>query len=212
MNMKIYKKLPILFFSLYVLLVANTCFAQEIKKYILSEPSTKLIILEETFPFVIRKYSPTDRQIIPSFKSIEKQPVVSVELALIRYFSLLHEANFEQIPNEWSKSSQPFVRKLMNRPRSELSSARANLYQNSEIEFLSKIEYGKYILIEARLLDSKGVRKDQDTFAFENEDGRLKLTQDLADDPVMCCWKNASNRIRRAGIPGRGFPDILKNY
>ena len=63
--------------------------------------------------------------------------------------------------------------------------------------------------LKARRVGSKSP-ESFDSYALIQENSIWKLTQELADDPVMCCRNSGQARIQRVGVPGGEFRQMLE--
>lgn len=69
---------------------------------------------------------------------------------------------------------------------------------NRNFIFLTKIQYGKYVLIEYEAQESNAKSIYRDTIAFEKINDKWYLTQKLAADPILMHWNNPKGRIQIA--------------
>lgn len=61
---------------------------------------------------------------------------------------------------------------------------------------MTRIDYGKYVLVEYAAVKSDGHQAYKDTIALERFEGRWALTQALAADPVLMNWNAPSGRVQ----------------
>jgi len=132
--------------------------------------------------------------------------------ALASYFHRLATGDIEGALNSWSASSRRFIeRRNAKVATKDLVAAAKAQHSGTRYEFSKQISYGDYVIIElqsSRLELSKTVATD--AYALTREDGEWRLTQALADDPVMCCRAAPNSRIQRIGVPGGDFKQLLE--
>jgi hypothetical protein len=65
-------------------------------------------------------------------------------------------------------------------------------------QLLSRVEYGKYVLIHYEQKAAGAKKGSSDTMALENIGGKWYLTQALAADPILMHWNAPSGRVQVA--------------
>ncbi|MDN3542999.1 MAG: hypothetical protein ACK4S6_04270 [Roseateles asaccharophilus] len=131
---------------------------------------------------------------------------------LASYLNKLAAGDMDGALKSWTASSQRFIEKRNAKfATADLVAAAKAQHAGTRYEFSKQISYGDYVIIElqsSRLELSKTVATD--AYALTREDGEWRLTQALADDPVMCCRAAPNSRIQRIGVPGGDFKQLLE--
>lgn len=176
-----------------------------------SRPAHRSITVEYVHPYSEMKY--LDGKVYSKGDYGQWDPS-SAEANILMYFSALGSGDIDASLKFWAKNSHSFIRKRIDsKPRKEVISAMRQAHSGVWVKFLARVEYGNYLILEI----AKGVgavpegdKLVTEDYAFIQEDGIWRLTQDLVDDPVFCCRKNPSGRERRLGKPGGDFMKFMQ--
>lgn len=135
----------------------------------------------------------------------------SPETVLVEYLTALATGEVDQAIEYWTIDSKKLIQNKNTKiSKDELIKSAKALNYKSEIEFVARITYASYSIVELKFKYANSKSEPTlETYALTKQDGKWKLTQELADDPVVCCRNNARNRIQRVGIPGGDFKKIL---
>jgi hypothetical protein len=160
----------------------------------------KILIVETAYPYKLSKYAPP-----MTIAFVREKAAISYETpedALISFFSSMNAKDFQWNSETWTDTS---LRGMEARDLATKTSPDdwvagwEKSYVGRQIELVSRIEYAKYVLIEYRMLPrSPNEKVFEDTLALTQENGRWKLTQELAADPMLTYWKTPNNRVQVA--------------
>ena len=160
----------------------------------------KTLIVENVYSYELNKYTPSKQlNLITDRKSASYADPAA---ALVAHFSAMKAADFDWFLNSWSANSrvEMMVRdKKLNRSSSYWIDLWSNWGVGDSFELLNWIQYGRYVLIQYQLKSVNGNKKlIVDTVALIKDGQEWKLTQDLANDPILVNWNNQRGRIQVA--------------
>jgi hypothetical protein len=176
----------------------------------LSSPKHKQIIVE--YSHIFETYEYLEKYSFVAGKSMPQVENQNPEFVLATYLNSLAKGDVASGLKLWTVESQKLIaRQNKNMTTNELVKNVKAQNEGLNFSFINKIKYGDYVIIDLNItskIDSS--LNKMESYALISENSIWKLTQDLADDPVMCCRKNNQNRIQKMGIPGGDFKQIIK--
>ena len=196
----IYKAIFIFLYAIQ----SQICFAQGVKNaekapIELGNSEIKQLIVETLYLFKVQEYKrPLKLRSIKKGEASYKTP----EEALEAHFSSLYAGDFTWNGQTWTVDS---LKELTandvrtNKTPDYWVSRWKKEFANNFVQLTHRLEYGKYVLIAYEIrLQSRDVKVLEDTLALTKENGYWKLTQAIAQDPVLAHWKNPEKRVRLA--------------
>lgn len=177
-----------------LLTVATAVAAQEPA---LSTPDIRNLIVERIYPYTVQKYT-------PPFALPEAAPsrgaASTPEEALACYFSSMKEGDFGWNNSCWTAESVSLMRQLDARNRrtpAQWVAEWRSFYPARDIVLLHRIEFARFVLIEYQTRRRDGAGSvTSDTLALTKAGDGWKLTQELADDPIMTHWRSDKPRVQ----------------
>lgn len=157
----------------------------------------KALIVETVYPYSVAALQPAlvVQPLTRSAASFDRP-----EDAMVAHFSAMLAGDFEWFMSTWTAPSQALMRsrdQQRARKPAYWTGLWSKVYAGRRIELLNRIDYGEYVLIEYGLYapgeQSPGFR---DTVATVKENGRWKLTQELAREPILANWNSTSGRVQ----------------
>jgi hypothetical protein len=176
----------------------------------LGPASARQLIVETSYQYSRSSYAEA-----PGFTAGKDLPAVDQtgpEMALARYLSALAKGQVRESLAAWNADSQKLIRKK-NSGISDKELRQSMVTSNNGVHFdlLARVVYGDYVIIEIAPRAQPGQPKPEtDSYALKKTGAAWLLTQELADDPVMCCRDSGQQRIRRVGVPGGDFRRTLE--
>lgn len=173
--------------------------------------SNKSLIVTEVYTFSYKPYSNSQAIRLSEYRQV---PSENPEITLISYLAHLGKGETDVSLKFWDDQSQKLIkRKNANVSAEELSKGTRAMFGSASVRFQYRLDYGKYTILQVELLQPNQLKKDSlvEKYVLVKNGVEWKLTQDLADDPVYCCWDAPNGRINQTGVPGRGFPAVLKS-
>jgi hypothetical protein len=163
------------------------------------EPRQKELVIEYVYSFREVEFDPPIQ--IKPFKSSTEASYDSPEAAVMSHFSAMYAKDYQWFQRTWSKESQK-LNEEDDRKKERTSEFWLNLWDKvlsgKRVELTHRIESGKYVLINYRLIPiSGGPATFEDLLALTTENGRWVLTQELASDPLLRYWNTKELKIRR---------------
>ena len=177
----------------------------------LSPATNRSLIATEVYTFSHRAYANSQAIRLSDHKQAGSD---NPETVLLGYLANLGRGDTSSALKFWDERSQKLIqRKNIKATSEDLSKGSRATFGSASVRFQSRLDYGKYTILVIELFQPNQLKKDAqvEKYTVLKEGIEWKLTQDLADDPVYCCWDAPLGRINQAGIPGRGFPEILKS-
>lgn len=176
-----------------------------------SIPVVKDLIVETSYTYMKIGYSDPI-----SFTAGKSMPAVldgSPEAILAEFLTHLAKGEVDVAIKYWATESQKLIKKKnASYTLAEMKKSAIALNAGVTFQLVSRIVYNDYVIIETQIINSKEkATQPIDSYALKKEDGMWRLTQDLADDPVMCCRDSPESRIKRVGIPGGEFRKVLES-
>lgn len=176
----------------------------------LAPPNIRQLIVETVYTYQVFAYEEVVNFTAGvSMPKIEEQ---TPEYALADYLSLLATGKVQIAMSRWTTDSQMLIAKR-NKNFTIEQLAKNTRAQNEGVvfTFVGRITYGNFVILH--LKSTRAGSKSPETFdsyALIRENSSWKLTQELADDPVMCCRDAGQARIQRVGVPGGEFRQMLE--
>jgi hypothetical protein len=185
--------------------LTTTVAAQELR---LGAPTMKSLQVEYSHVFTVKPY---EGQPVLASAQTNALPPQSPERQLLSYFAAMGNAEVERAVNHWTTASRTMIRAQNAKiSTEELQQSVRGMFSGVSSKFMQRIEYGRFVLIEVQFISADGKSGLLETYALEQEAGQWRLTQALADDPVMCCWKNSTGRVQRVAQPGGDLAKVLQ--
>ena len=187
---------------LLLAMAANTLSAQSLKpKFKVSSEVTKQLIVETIYTYRVMKY---EQPVTINLLTKEDQSSYSTpEDAVAAHFSAMYAGNHDWFMNSWTKDSQIKMRErdisLRRTPEFWLDTWKKILPVKT-VQLVTRIESGSYVFIEYQLVSRETNQPTfHDTLALKDEDGKWRITQELAADPVLAAWNAPVPRIQQVG-------------
>jgi hypothetical protein len=125
----------------------------------------------------------------------------SAEDTVRAYFEALRQVDVARSKDCWTRGSIVEMEQR-DRERSRDDSYWGDRWRKTyamgfDLAITKRGEYGKYVFIEYRVTDNlpaKNVAKD--SFALEKVEGKWRLTQALAADPILQYWNSDQSRVQ----------------
>ncbi len=201
-----YKKIALNLSTLIILTIcANSGYCQK-----LSLPQFKQIIVETVHTYQSFSYEGTVDFIGGgATPKLDKQ---GPEYALAEFINLMAIGDVDSATSRWTSDSIKLISKRNNQiPKSDLITSMRVQNEGINFQFVNKLVYGNYVILELKLSKNQQTKPiPNESYALVSENSIWKLTQELADDPVMCCSNSSQSRLRRVGVPGGEFKQVLK--
>ncbi len=180
-------------------LFLSTSFAQAGSER-LSVPRYKTLSVETVYPYSIQTYTPPWS--VSTTVARAQARYDTPEACLEAYFSSMAAFDYSWNNQAWDSKSLAQMalgdRRDGMTPDKWIALWREN-FAGRAFELLTKITYGKYVLIEyQRLPLAKGEPAAVETMALVLENKEWKLTQALASDPLLSHWKAPTGRVQVA--------------
>ena len=156
----------------------------------------RTLTVETVYPFAVTPYS-RPNAITPNFLiSLRTIP----EDTVVQLFSSMIKGDWDWNSSLWTRESLALMREKDSirglAPQHWLGVwARRRLWT---YELVSRIEYGKYVLIAYAAYDETKKSVESDTLVLTKVEEQWFLTQELLDDPVVDNWDAPNRRVRRA--------------
>jgi hypothetical protein len=185
--------------------LSTTAAAQELR---LGTPTMKSLQVEYSHVFTVKPY---EGQPVFSSAQANTLPAQSPERQLLSYFAAMGNAEVERAMNFWTTASRTMIRAQNSKISTEqLQQSMRGMFGGVSSQLIQRIDYGRFVLIEVQFQRADGKPGLLETYALEQEGGKWRLTQALADDPVMCCWNNPTGRVQRVAQPGGDLAKVLQ--
>lgn len=188
------------FFVIFGGLTMPTAFAQDIEKprLLADTAQNKTLVVEQVFPYTLIRYKPLTK--LNLLKSRSEESYSGPEDALRSHFSSMHAKDYDWFLGTWSAASKQQMQ-LQNHSRGRDAAfwvaAWGKALSGKQIELTSWLNYGKYVLIEYRIVSGTGdTNSFTDTIAMVKEKNQWKLTQELSADPILSHWNSPSGRVQ----------------
>jgi hypothetical protein len=176
----------------------------------LSLPQFKQLIVETVHTYQSSSYE--DTIVFTGGMSAPKLDKQGPEYALVEFINFMASGDADGAKSKWTIDSIKLISKRNNQiPKSDLIKSMRVQNEGVNFQFVNKIVYGNYVIIELKLSKNEQAKPiPNETYALVSENSIWKLTQELADDPVMCCSNSSQSRLRKVGVPGGEFKQVLK--
>jgi hypothetical protein len=154
------------------------------------------LIVETVYPLKVSKYVETTRIELRTQSGSTATP----EDTLIEMISSMKARDFAWNSKLWTPASrQDMAAHDAAQGRTPGDWTRAwPKYPTLSFWFVTRIEYGKYVLIQYEAKQADGTTALKDTMAFEKVGNSWLLTQALAADPVLLHWDEPTGRVQIA--------------
>jgi len=160
----------------------------------------KNMIVETVYPLKVQQYSPNKKLVLLADQA--KASYSHPEETLQAHFSAMAELNFEWFLTTWDSQSANQITKKnreLNRDSSYWTGLWKKMLAGRDVELTHWVNYGRYVLIAYRIKAMNATEKEfSDTVALTKEGNYWKLTQELANDPILTYWNAPSGRVQRA--------------
>jgi hypothetical protein len=176
----------------------------------LGTPAARQLIVETSYLYT--RYPYAEAIGFTANKDLPAVEQAGPEMALARYLTALARGQVNESLAAWTADSQKLIRKKNSSiSESELRQSMVTTNNGVRFDLLARVVYGDYVMIEIVPRPQPGQPKPEtDSYALKKVGLAWLLTQELADDPVMCCRDSGQQRIRRVGVPGGDFRRVLE--
>ncbi len=196
------KSMPVRSSLLLCALLAAPVLAQQPKKEVspefgVSQARLTTLVVETVYPMKVMSYE-GQRIIVPRKRGTKSG--ATPEDVLVDMVSSIKAKDFEWNSALWTPASLAGM-KQRDAANGKTPADWIKLWENDatrSFELLTRVEYGKYVLIEYSVKESTGKQVYKDTIATEKLNGKWYLTQALAADPLLMHWNAPGGRVQVA--------------
>ncbi len=173
--------------------------------YATAAPAEGKVVVEEHYPFTVKRYSP----------AVEVKPVSresasydTPEAAAVSGISAMFAKDFGWFRSTWDQASNALMDerdKAMKRGPEFWMAAWEKAFKNRKALLTERVETGDYVFILYKLVDEAkravaGDAPNQDIeliTVLKLQDGKWLATQEMAQDPVLLYWKRPEVKLKR---------------
>ena len=192
--------------------LASHIWASSVSAMPLDRPSEQQRIVETIFTFSVASYKTNELDAINK-KSLSAS-ADSPERTLLDYLALAERGDAVAALALWDRRGRSLIeKKNASVSAAQLSSAMSLLHKGLRIRFLDRMDANNYVVVRIEKQPFQRTEVETDWFALRREGGVWRLTQDLADDPIACCFhEKTDTRVRRVGVVGGDFRKMLEEF
>ncbi|MCZ6623297.1 MAG: hypothetical protein O7B35_03525 [Deltaproteobacteria bacterium] len=161
----------------------------------------KTLVEEITHEYYVRKYSPPVKVVF-----VEKQEECSYsspEEIVIAHLSAMAAVDYEWDVSCWNEESQKINAaqyRSANITPDHLKEKWKEVFKGSQFELVTRVDFRGGVVIEYKVIRQSNAKPK--TFTFQNvakkqADGKWKLTQELASNPVKNNWHIPEEKVKR---------------
>jgi|GEM_PF-4622501 len=193
---------------LCLILILSVC-SDVYAQFPMDAKSDKQLIVETVIRYSESNYKTSSYA--PAADLLRKSSPDTPEHVLLSYLAVAARGDVPAARALWDGLGQSFIRKKSSGlSESEISTQMKALHADLQVRFLRRIEANGYVVLQIEKQYTRNKSEEGDWFALRKEDGRWKLTQDLADEELACCIKPGTDRIRKVGSLGGDFRRVLE--